>query len=302
MAQTEKQKRLQTFFANYFDNFGKIFTVNILISLPFLIFGGIITLISYFIGVINIFICFLLIPLMSPFFAGITYICKKVTLNQPFRPVKDFVKGIKDNWKYFLINSFILYAIMSGLWLTFSFYRNNLSNPAIIAAFVFSVIFTVYFMFMEFLIPVMTVSVELKFVEILKNSVVLALAGFINNLKTIISIMLVVSVIFTIFQLTNNIIAGLIITGILFITLLPTFCVYIVTFNSYQTVEKYVITPYAEAHISEKVKKEKEEAVSEIDMNELAELANGNPDEYVFVNGRMIKRSAIQKILDKNKH
>lgn len=302
MAQTEKQKRLQTFFANYFDNFGKIFTVNILISLPFLIFGGIITLISYFIGVINIFICFLLIPLMSPFFAGITYICKKVTLNQPFRPVKDFVKGIKDNWKYFLINSFILYAIMSGLWLTFSFYRNNLSNPAIIAAFVFSVIFTVYFMFMEFLIPVMTVSVELKFVEILKNSVVLALAGFINNLKTIISIMLVISVIFTIFQLTNNIIAGLIITGILFITLLPTFCVYIVTFNSYQTVEKYVITPYAEAHISEKVKKEKEEAVSEIDMNELAELANGNPDEYVFVNGRMIKRSAIQKILDKNKH
>lgn len=301
MPQTENDKNgLAKFFSDFFDNFGKFFIANIFFDIPLLIFGGLIFLFSYLNSTINIFICFLLIPLMSPFFAGAFYICRKIAADQPINPVKDFFKGIKDNWKFFLINSVILYAIVSGLWVTFGFYRDNLDNPMIIAALVFSVIFTLYFAFMEFLIPVMAVSVELKFIEILKNSVVLALGGFLNNLKTTLSLMLVASVIFTLFQATNNIIIGIVITGILLIVILPIFCIYIITFNSYKTVEKFVIKPYAEEHAEETRQQEREEAVSELDEDELKKLANGNPDEFVFLNGRMLKRSAIQNML-KNK-
>lgn len=303
MSQTENdQNGLAKFFSDYFGNFGKFFIVNILFIIPLLIFGGLALLVSYLTGSINIFIWFLLIPLMSPFCAGAFYICRKAATEQTVNPVKDFFKGIKSNWKYFLINSLILYAVVSGLWMTYSFYRDNLDNTMIIVAFVFSVIFTLYFAFMEFLIPVMSVSVELKFIEILKNSVVLALGGFVNNLKTTLSLMLVGSVIFTIIQLTGNIILGLIITGILLIVILPVFCIYIITFNTYKTVEKFVIKPYAEAHAEETKQQEKEDAVSEFDEDELKKLADGNPDEFVFLNGRMLKRSAIQKILENKKN
>lgn len=300
MPQTENDKNgLAKFFSDYFENFGKFFIVNILFNVPLLIFGGFAFLLSYLTGTINIFICFLLIPLVSPFFAGAFYVCRKAANAQPINPVKDFFKGLKDNWKYFLINSFILYAILSGLWVTYGFYRDNLDNPMTIAALVFSVIFTLYFAFMEFLIPVMFVSVKLNFIEILKNSVVLALGGFVNNLKTTLSLMLVSSVIFTLIQFTGNIIIGLVITGILFIVILPLFCIYIITFNSYKTVEKFVIKPYAEEHAEETRQHEREEAVSELNEDELKKLADGNPDEFVFLNGRMLKRSAIQNMLNK---
>lgn len=302
MPQTENDKNgLAKFFSDYFGNFGKFFIVNILFNVPLLIFGGLAFLLSHLTGTINIFVWFLLIPLMSPFFAGSFYICRKIATDQPVNPVRDFFKGLKDNWKYFLINSIILYAIVSGLWVTYGFYRDNLGNPMIIAALVFSVIFTLYFAFMEFLIPVMSVSVELKFIEILKNSVVLALGGFVNNLKTTLSLMFVFSVIFTLIQFTGNIILGLIITGILLIVILPLFCIYIVTFNSYKTVEKFVIKPYAEEHAEETRQQEREEAVSELDEDELRKLADGNPDEFVFLNGRMLKRSAIQNMLNNKK-
>lgn len=291
--------KLSNFFISFFDNFGKMFITNLLFNIPLIIFGGIVILISYLMGYINIFIVFLLIPIMSPFFAGLTYVCKKLTIKQKIQPAKDFFKGVKENFKYFIVNGLIFYVVAVGLWITFNFYRDNLEQPIIIAALVFSIIFGLYFLFMEFLIPTMSVSVELKFIQILKNAVVLTLAGFINNLKTLISFMLVFSVIFTMFQLLGNPIINVIIIGLLVIILLPVFCTYIVTFNSYQTIEKYVINPYIKEHIAEKQQEQKENAVAEIDIDELSELAQGNPDEFVFLNGRMLKRSAIQKMLEK---
>lgn len=290
--------KLSIFFSNFFDNFGKMLISNILFNVPLIVFVGIIALISYFMGYLNIFICFLIIPVMSPFFAGLTYICKKLTIKQKINPARDFFKGIKENFVHFIINGVILYIVTLGLWLTFGFYRDNIEQPMIIAALVFSIIFGLYFLFMEFLIPTMAVSVELKFTELLKNAVVLAIAGFVNHIKTLISFLLVFSVIFTTLQLVGNPITGLIIIGLLIIVFLPVFCTYIVTFNSYQTIEKYVINPYIKEHIEEKKSEQNENAVAELDIDELRDLAQGNPDEFIFLNGRMLKRSIIREMLE----
>lgn len=299
MSKPDNNYKLADFFSCFFDNFGKMFTANLLFDIPLIVFAGVIALTSYILGHINIFVCFLLIPLISPFFFGLMYVCRKLTLKEKFSPAKDFFKGVRENFKYSVLNGMIVYIIVLGMWLAFSFYRDNLEQPLIIVSFVFSIILGIYFLFMEFLISTMIVSVELKFMEILKNSVVLTLAGFFGNIKTLISFMLVFSIIFTIFSLVGNLIVSIIIIALLVIILLPALCTYIITFNAYQTIEKYVIAPYNEEHAEENRQQQKESAVSEMNIDELCELAQGNPDEFIFLNGRMLKRSAIQKMVEK---
>ena len=303
MANPDKTNyKLVNFFSSFFDNFGKMAVANLLFDIPLVIFGGIIALISYISGTINIFIVFLLIPIMSFVFPGIMYVCRKLTTKDKIRPTKDFFKGLKENLKYSAINGLILYIFALGIWLTFGFYRDNLDNPMIIAAFVISIIFALYFLFMEFLISSMIVTVDLKFIQIIKNSVVLTLAGFVNNIKTLVSLMLVFSVLMTIILMTGNLIVSIVIIGLFVLLFLPIFCAYIIMFNAYPTIDKYVITPYNKEHEAQEVEQKKENMVYETDIDELRELAQANPDEFVFLNGRMLKRSSIQKMLEKREN
>ncbi len=301
MSTAKRKYKLSDFFIGFFENFGKMFIVNLLFDIPLIILVGAIMLISYFTGNFNIFVCFLLIPLLSPFFAGMMNVCRKLTTGESFKPIKDFVKGIKDNLCYFLINGGIIYIISIGAWTTFSFYRNNTENPIVILALISSSIVLIYFLFMEFLIPVMFVSVKIKLSDVIKNSVFLAVIGFFNNLKTLISFLFIFCILFIVCQYTANFLINTIIISFLVLTFLPVLCTYILTFNSYQTVEKYVIKPYEKENKEQKEMSKGNNNIPEIDIEELMELSNGDPDEFVFINGRMLKRSSIKKLLEKQK-
>jgi len=73
-------------------------------------------------------------------------------------------------------------------------------------------------------------------------------------------------------------------------------------YNSYQTVEKLVIKPYQQQEsekIQNRIDKENDEKLT---IEELEPLAKGDPEEYVFLNGKTVKRKYILKMIDVRKN
>ena len=83
---------------------------------------------------------------------------------------------------------------------------------------------------------------------------------------------------------------------------LPVLLSYICIYNSYQTIEKAVIKPYAEEKRKTDIKKELAENEKTITIEELEMLSKGDEDEYVSLKGRMVKRSTVIKMLETKKN
>ena len=103
---------------------------------------------------------------------------------------------------------------------------------------------------------------------------------------------------FSVAALINQLIPILIVLGVLTLLTLPALLMYIIVFNSYQTVEKHIISPYAKDREKYERLKEEKEKEEKITPEELESLAKGDPEEYVFLNGKTVKRKTIIKMLE----
>ena len=94
----------------------------------------------------------------------------------------------------------------------------------------------------------------------------------------------------------------LIVSGVLTVTVLPAMIMYIISYNSYQTIEKHIILPYSKEVQMEKqakLEKEKEDAMT---IQELEPLSKGDPDEYILFNGKTVKRKVILQMIEVRKN
>ncbi len=285
------------FFTSYFSNFGWLVIVDLMFCVPLAVFVGGILLLTKAVGELSWFVIFLLIPLMSPFFAGLTNVCRKLVSENKVRPVRDFFKGIKDNWLFFFINSIFFYALTVGMFIIISINREA-GGGAVMIYLVIMALTSLVFLMMEFSALVMAASVDIGFTDILRNSLVLIGKGITNHLKTIFALLFLAFVLYTIAVSIPSMIIMLIVFGVLSAVLLPTLITYIVVFNSYQTIEKHVIKPFqsqTEKEEKERIEKEKEESLT---VEELLPLSKGDPEEYVFLNGKTLKRKTILKMIE----
>ncbi|MBR2177258.1 MAG: hypothetical protein IJ861_10000 [Clostridia bacterium] len=299
MTKNKKPKYSFTqFFFNYFDNLGEMTLINLIMCIPIAVFTGLMVLTAYLTGQINIFVLFLGIPVTAPFFAGALYVGLKLTRGEVIRPIQDFFKGMKDNYKAFLLNSVIVYIISAGLYLTFSFYRGGLRETAVMAAFVLSFLFALFFIFFEFGLVTMLVSVDIGFGAAVKNAVVLVAGGLVEHLKAIVVFLLTASVIYSAVLLSGNMVVGIIICAAAVLLFLPVLSAYIIVYNVFRVVERIVIAPFEQQKIQSRQAKEE---IYKPDMDEMIALAKGDPEEYVFLGGRMLKRKAVIKMIENRK-
>lgn len=301
MSQGKRKYSLSDFLSGYFGNFGKLLIVNLLFCIPLALFSGILFAVFYMTGVINILVLLSLILLLSPFFTGLAYVCKKVTERKEIAPWKDFKKGVTENLKFSLVNGAVVYVVTSGLYVTFAYFREHLDNPMVLIYLIFSALVTVVFVCAELSVTTMAVSVDLKGSALLKNSVMLILPGFRQHIKTLLTYLFISSLLFSTAAVTGNTITVLIVMGILTLLLLPALLTHIMVYNSYQTIEKIVISPYMEEHQKQRQRHEQEQKEQQITIEELEALSKGNPDEYVSLAGRMVKRSTVRKMLETKK-
>ena len=301
MAQGKRKYGLTDFLTSYMENIGKITLANLFYCIPLVIFLGAAMLIFRFMGQMNPLALSVIIPLMSPFAAGLMYICRKLTAKKTIQPYRDFVRGIKENWKFFTVNGIISYIVGLGLYIAFAFFRENLDKSYVILCIVLSALMGLFFLFMEFSLVTMAGSVELKVSELLKNSVMLIAGGILQHLKTLVTLLFIIAVVTSVLFMSNSWTIFFIVLGMITILFLPVLTAYICVYNEYQTVDKIVIQPYAEEKKKTEMKKEIAENEKSVTIEELEMLSKGDKDEYVSLRGSMVKRSTVIKMLETKK-
>ncbi len=298
----ERKYNLTDFFGNYFGNFGRLLVANLLFCLPLAVFVGGLMLVAQLASGVSIFLVFMLIPLMSPFFAGLTNVCRKLTATRSVRPVKDFFSGLKSNWLFFLVNSILVYIFTVSIWASVQLFRGMGMSMEIIAFIITIVLTAILFICVELSAVVMAVSVDLKFTEIIKNSFILVLKGFTNHLKTLFSLFFAVTLVYSLVVLIREPITLSVILGLFTLTVLPTLMMYIIVYNSYQTVERLVIKPYEQQKKDEPVRQLDLRQDESLTIEDLEPLAKGDPEEYVFLNGKTIKRKTVLRMIEVRKN
>lgn len=295
----EKNSALVDFLANVLtENLKTLILTNLLLDIPLVIIAGIIALISYFLGGIYVFIVMLVIPLLAPFSAGVFYIVRNITKGEKIKIAEQFKRGIKDNAFQFFIQGIIHYLVFSGFYVAFEFYRNDLSNPLIISALVSSIIVALIYIFMAFNMGMMTVTVKLRSIDIFKNSLLLSFMAIVQNLKTLLALVFIFALVFSLIILISNITIEICVLAALVLIILPTLIFLVIGYNSYPAIKRFVIDSKTE----KKPQEEKKTVVlPQLTAEELEEYAEGDPDEYVYVDGKMVKRATVLKMLEKIK-
>lgn len=294
----EKNGALIDFLSNVLTgNFKKLVLINLLLDIPLVIIAGIIALISYLLGGIYIFVVMLVIPLLAPFSAGVFYIVRNIAKGEKIKIAEQFKRGVKDNAFQFFIQGIIHYLVFTGFYVAFEFYRNDLSNPLIISALVASIIVALIYLFMTFNMGMMTVTVKLKSIDIFKNSLLLSFMAIVQNVKTLLAMLFIFALIFSVTILISDMTIVVCVLVALILIILPTLIFLIIGYNSYPAIKDFVIDSKTE----KKPQEEKKVMLPQLTAEELEEYAEGDPNEYVYVDGKMVKRATVLKMLEKLK-
>ncbi len=288
------------FFSTYLSNFGKLLIPNLLFCIPLAILIAGIVLLTNLMGSVNWFLIFLIIPLMSPFFGGLFNVCRKLTADRDFRPVKDFLSGIRDNWAFFLVNSVMLYALTVGMFYMIAINREVGGGPVLIYL-IIMLITSIVFLLMDFSATVMAVSVQIGFADIIKNSLMLIIKGFAGHLKVFFSLLFLSFLLYSTAFLIQTTTIVFIVLGAMTALFLPTLIVYIITYNTYQTIDKFIIAPYSAEQKRAKRLQEEQKKDELLTVEDLLPLSEGDPEEYVFLNGKTVKRKTVQKMIEVKK-
>ena len=220
---------------------------------------------------------------LAPFTAGLTYVSRNFSREEHAFVWYDFWKSVKENWKYFLLNGVVIYLVYLLLSFAMIYYYNNAAlNAFLFVPFWLCIVISVVFLFAQYYIPVMFVTFDLKFGQVYRNALIFVLAGFGRNLLlTVILGALIVGILFIpIMPLTIIILFWLV------VCLLFSLISYLINFTIYPVIDQYLIQPYQRQQ--EEEKKNAPKIVKEYLPEKPEE------DRYVYVNGKLMKRSQLQ--------
>ena len=258
-----------------------------------------------------------IIPL-SPFFAGVTLVTSRLARGKENVDVfKTFIEGIKNNWKRFLIHGVITYFAVIFSYFSIRLYSALISQPnadsfflvMLYVCLIISIIIAVAFLFIFFYVPSMTVTFDLSLKNIYKNSALMSFGELKHNIIATFGLFVIVLFCATILIFVGNTdssIALIITTAILMFVLVPALASYVINASVYPGM--YNLMTEKEKR-SKKIDKKmdnrrKGQFIDEEDEeNNIAEEfldldveENKDGDEYIFYNGKMVKRSVIIKM------
>ena len=105
------------------------------------------------------------------------------------------------------------------------------------------------------------------------------------------------ALIFSVTILISDMTIVVCILAALILIILPTLIFLIIGYNSYPAIKDFVIDSKTE----KKSQEEKKVMLPQLTAEELEEYAEGDPNEYVYVDGKMVKRATVLKMLEKLK-
>ncbi len=172
----------------------------------------------------------------GPVNAGCTYIVRNLVKSEPIFMWQDFIGTIKQNWKQALPMGIIDLATMGLCAYSLTIYYANYDNYYIL--FWMMILIIMLYSFIRFYLYTIMVTFELKFFEIIKNSMIFTLLGFKRNIVLFGGIVMLVMLTITLGQvfLPFGVIS-------LFMILFSS-SAFMGMYAAYPMIKKYMIDPY----------------------------------------------------------
>ena len=242
------------FWEVYFRKFFDLIKVNLLFAIPTAVIVVLSFMFGIFISSVNPNLSFLgWLPMifLSPFVAGLTFVCRNYAREEHAFILSDFWDAVKNNWKQFLANGIICYIFYVLMSISIPFYSAQLSsNSLLYIPFVVCCIISFLFICAQFYIPVMIITFDLGLKQIYKNALIFAIVGLWRNLM-LIAILAVFIVAAIIFFLMIPALAVLVLFALAVFWMFGFFG-FLINFAVYPMIVKFIITPYEKAQLEKK--------------------------------------------------
>lgn len=273
-------------FIRFFTKFPKLLLAGLMFSLPLAAFTALFVAISKLTNFDNVIIWGLGIIPATPFLAGLTMVIRKYAVEKDdVNVIKTFFKAVKENLSKFILHGVIIYIIFACSFFALLYYYSlSQGDPVFSSVLTLYMIFTLLLIVMMYYVPIMTITYELSFKDIYKNSFLLIFGKIVRNIIATLSIAIVIAAAILLITFSNGIWFG--ISVALVVALLPFTVSYIlISIISKGLQDSVGVFVGASSKSSEKLSND------EIDSaNELISSLNSDND-YVFVNGKMIKNN-----------
>ncbi len=301
-----ERKKSDILIANYFSiigkNFKKLVGLNLIFAVPsaliIALFVGLSFLLSHN---VNIFLCLLAVVGITPFFNAMCHVLVRVINGKRVELFKNFLYGLKDNLGTSLMNGLLFYGASVMVYAGVSLYGYLASKQGgiYIALLIINLLISMCVLFFFMSVNVMTVSIQLKPLQIYKNSLLAIFGELKNNLVSLVGMISFSALLTFLMMLIPSALIKMIVALILFLLIIPVSFTLIYFNILYKSIITIIGTESEEA--KREAEKKKELSINPDDLQSLEDDINSskNDDEYVFYNGKMIKRSKMRELIKK---
>ena len=303
MEQTRKRMKFEILIERYFSNFGRILLTNLLFFVPLLILSGIMFLLQSVVeGAVLTILSSLLLIVVFPFYSGLVLVCRNLARgDEDVRVFADFIKGVKENFRKFLLYGVIASLVVMFSYFSISVYAKLLASSWVFYAMLFvCIIIALAALFMFFYIPVMTATFDLSVKNIFKNSFLMSFGEIKNNFFALIALVVVLAIGFTIVAFSTNAVVIVVVTMLLFALILPATCQFVVSFFVYDDMYASIAQRSEKAQMLDKaiIEAKNKQAQTKIveDYSDVDVSTLKDTDDYIFYKGKMIKQSVLLKL------
>lgn len=299
---------LSKFFGNLFHNLPKLLLTNILFAVPFAVCFAIFWAINTFSGINSMFILFLTAIPVFPFFAGVVQVTSHMARGEEnINVFSNFVNGVKENFLRFLIHGIVFYfAIFFSYFSITMYYSMGKQSGIFYSLLVVSILIALFFLFMFFYVPPMTVTFDISMKNIYKNSALMTFGELKHNIIATLGLIFLALLCATVLLCCTNTIALIIATIVIAFLILPSLITFVINSAVYKPMYTMIVDKDAKSSsIDNKIENRRNGKFFDDENNELVidenlikleidESADG--DEYIFYNGKMMKRSVLLKL------
>ena len=308
-SQSKNTLPIAVVFSNLFRNFPRLILTNLIFAVPLAAVFFLLRLLVSALGLdynAALFVQLLTVIFVFPFYAGVVKITSKMAVGEEKVGIfRNFFSAVKENFFRFLIHGAVLYVAVVFSYVSLSLYINLLSqNSAFLGALIVSIIVAVFFLFMFFYIPSMTVTFDLPMRAIYKNSLLMSYGELKKNFIGLFGLFCVAVISMTFLMACyGSRLAVVIVTIALVALLLPSVSSFIINAAVYQRMCAIVTDNTVQAQkINEKINSVKQRQGAESGADFKERLKNFvideklSDDEYVYFDGRMVKKGALVKM------
>lgn len=305
MASERKKFTFENLVSIYFKKLHKIIFTNILFAVP----TGVVALLLHLLGknlnsVLDIIITMFAIPICYPLYAGVTLVTRNLGRGEDVDVFDTFLRGVVDNYKNFLAYSVLLYFVSTIGIFSFSFYSGmaRALGGSLYVILVAMILITIWLLFMYFYIPLMTVTFDLSIKNVFKNSALMAIGELRVNFVSLFSLAILTAICATplLFGI-GNAVAVVIITAVMLVLVYPASFSLVSNFFIQENMMMMITGKADQIHdrksTEEKLaqlRNETKDDFSDVDV----EKVKKSRDDYIFHNGKMIKREVLLQLID----